>query len=241
MSGHSKWKTIKNRKAAQDNKRGQVFTKIARQITVAAKEGGADPDSNVKLRIAIDNAKAVNMPNDNVERAISKGIGGLDGNNYEEIVYEGYGPNGVAILLEALTDNRNRTASELRHSFSKNGGNLGESGCVAWIFEKKGLLVVDKEIVNEEELMLAAIEAGAEDVEIEDEVFKVLTDPSSFLVVKKSLTDSGISFLATEVTMIPQNTVTVTSMESNRLEKLVDILEELDDIQAVYCNFEVSE
>ncbi len=241
MSGHSKWKTIKNRKAAQDNKRGQVFTKIARQITVAAKEGGADPDSNVKLRIAIDNAKAVNMPNDNVERAISKGIGGLDGNNYEEIVYEGYGPNGVAILLEALTDNRNRTASELRHSFSKNGGNLGESGCVAWIFEKKGLLVVDKEIVNEEELMLAAIEAGAEDVEIEDEVFKVLTDPSSFLVVKKSLTDSGISFLATEVTMIPQNTVTVTPMESNRLEKLVDILEELDDIQAVYCNFEVSE
>ncbi len=240
MAGHSKWANIKHKKAAQDAKRGQIFTKLARQLTVAAKEGGADPESNFKLRLAVDNARAVNMPNDNIERAIGKGIGGLDGDNYEEIIYEGYGPYGVAILIEVLTDNRNRTVSELRHGFSKNGGNLGESGCVAWMFEKKGLLVIDKDTVtDEDEFMLTALEAGAEDIESDEDVFKVLTDQLEFATVRQNLAEAGFSFLGAEVSMIPENSITVSSQESTGLERLIDALEELDDVQEVYSNYDV--
>lgn len=237
MAGHSKWANIKHKKAKEDAKRGQVFTKAARQITVAAKEGGSDPETNFKLRLAIDNARSVNMPNDNIDRAISRGAGGLDGDNYEEIVYEGYGPKGVAMLIDALTDNRNRTASELRHCFSKWGGNLGESGCVAWMFEKKGLLILDREGLDEDALMLAALEAGAEDVESEGDVLKVITEPGEFSDVRTQLKQAGYAFLASEITMLPSSTVSVEDDDLAGIERLIESLEELDDVQQVYANY----
>ncbi|MDI9420263.1 MAG: YebC/PmpR family DNA-binding transcriptional regulator [Firmicutes bacterium] len=242
MAGHSKWANIKHKKAAQDAKRGQVFTKIARQITVAVKEGGPDPETNFKLRLAVEKARSVNMPNDNIERAVNRGIGGLDGNNYEEIVYEGYGPNGVAILMDVLTDNRNRTASEVRHRLSKFGGNLGESGCVAWMFDKKGLVVIEKQDqIDEDELMMAALEAGAEDVQTDVDVYKVLTAPGDFTQVRAALTDAGYEFLVAEVSMIPQNSIMVSSEESEKIERLIEALEELDDVQQVYTNYEIED
>ena len=242
MAGHSKWANIKHKKAAQDAKRGQVFTKIARQITVAVKEGGPDPETNFKLRLAVEKARSVNMPNDNIERAVNRGIGGLDGNNYEEIVYEGYGPNGVAILMDVLTDNRNRTASEVRHRLSKFGGNLGESGCVAWMFDKKGLVVIEKQDqIDEDELMRAALEAGAEDVQTDVDVYKVLTAPGDFTQVRAALTDAGYEFLVAEVSMIPQNSIMVSSEESEKIERLIEALEELDDVQQVYTNYEIED
>ena len=242
MAGHSKWANIKHKKAAQDAKRGQVFTKLARQITVAVKEGGADPETNFKLRLAIEKARGVNMPNDNIERAISRGIGGLDGDNYEEIVYEGYGPNGVAILMDVLTDNRNRTASEVRHRLSKYGGNLGQTGCVAWMFDKKGLLVIEKQDqIDEDELMMVALEAGAEDVQTEVDVYKVLTGPGDFTEVKNAFADAGFEFLVAEVSMIPQNSVMVSSEDSEKIERLIEALEELDDVQQVYTNYEIED
>ncbi len=237
MAGHSKWANIKHKKAKEDAKRGQMFTKIARQIMVAAKEGGSDPETNFRLRLAMDNAKSVNMPNDNIERAISRGAGDLGGENYEEIVYEGYGPNGVAILMDALTDNRNRTASELRHCFSKLGGNLGESGCVAWMFDKKGLLVLEREDIDEDELMLAALEAGAADVESEGDVMKVITEPTDFSDVRSKLEKEGFSFLASEITMLPKNTVAVDDDDLAVIERLIESLEDLDDVQQVYANY----
>lgn len=239
MAGHSKWANIKHKKAKEDARRGQIFTKIARQIAVAAKEGGPDPETNFKLRLAIDNARSVNMPNDNIERAVQRGVGGQDGDNYEEVVYEGYGPNGVAFLVEVLTDNRNRTVGELRYSFSKHGGNLGESGCVAWMFNKKGLLVLDKEEIEEDELMLEALEAGAEDVQVDGEVIKIITNPEDFQSVKNSLDDQGYKFLGAEVSHIPENTVVVSGVDADRIEKLVDVLEDLDDVQEVYTNHEI--
>ena len=242
MAGHSKWANIKHRKAAQDAKRGQMFTKLARQITVAVKEGGPDPEMNFRLRLAIDKARSVNMPNDNIERAIARGVGGQDGDNYEEIVYEGYGPNGVAIMMDVLTDNRNRTAGDVRHVLSKYGGNLGESGCVAWMFNKKGLIVIEKnESIDEDELMMAAIEAGAEDIEAETDVFKIETDPSSFSEVKEALAEAGYEFLVAEVSMVPQNSVPISEEESDKIEKLIEALEELDDVQQVYTNYEITD
>ncbi len=240
MAGHSKWANIKHKKAKEDAKRGQVFTKVARQITIAVKESGADPESNLKLRLAIEKARAVNMPNDNIERAINRGIGGLDGANYEEITYEGYGPNGVAILLDVLTDNRNRAASEIRHCFSKHGGNLGESGCVAWMFEKKGLIVIDDEGIDHDEIFMVAVEAGAEDVEFEDGIIKVITEPSNFSDVKKQL-EEQYELMGSELSMIPKNTVEVSKESGETIEKLISALEDLDDVQEVYANYDIVE
>ncbi len=240
MAGHSKWANIKHKKMREDAKRGAVFTKLARQITVAAKEGGPDPETNFKLRLAIDKAKAENVPNDNIERAIARGVGDAGGESYEEVVYEGYGPSGVAILLHSLTDNRNRTAGEIRHRFSKYGGNLGEAGCVSWMFSKKGLLVVDADGTDEDEMMLEALEAGAEDIVQDDGVYKIFTDPSYFQAVKQAL-DQSFVFLAAEIAMIPQNTVVVSGQEQELLEKLVDGLEDLDDVQEVYTNHDLAE
>lgn len=239
MAGHSKWANIKHKKTKEDAKRGQIFTKIARKITVAVKEGGADPDANVRLRLAMDEARVVNMPNDNIERAIARGVGGLDGASYAEVFYEGYGPNGVAIMLHTLTDNRNRTAGELRHRFSKYGGNLGESGCVAWMFERRGLLVVERSEVDEDEIMLLAIEAGAADVLTDGDVIEIHTDPGDFLTVKGDLEEQGLHFLGAEISFIPQNTVGITEHAAETVEKLIEMLEDLDEVQEVYSNYEV--
>ena len=243
MAGHSKWSNIKHRKGKEDARRGQLFTKLARQITIAAREGGGDPQSNSRLRLAIDRARGSNMPNDNIERAIKRGTGELEGDRLEEVVYEGYGPAGMAILLEALTDNRNRTASDLRHLFSKHGGNLGESGCVSWMFEKKGRLVINKEAnpVDEEALMLEAIESGAEDIEVEENYVEIITAPGDFQTVKESLEASGYVFEEAEVTMIPTNTVEIPPDKTEQALKLLEALEELDDIQQVYANGDFDE
>lgn len=240
MAGHSKWANIKHKKAKEDAKRGQVFTKLARKITVAAKEGGPDPDSNVRLRLAIDEARSFNMPNDNIERAIQRAVGGLEGVSYSEVLYEGYGPNGVAIMLHALTDNRNRTASEVRHRFSKYGGNLGESGCVSWMFNRRGLLVIERgENVDEDDVMMLALEAGAEDVVVEGDVIEIHTDPSDFIRIKEDLEGQGLNFIGAEISYIPQNTVQVNQEQAEKVEKLIEVLEELDEVQEVYANYEV--
>lgn len=241
VAGHSKWANIRHKKSKEDAKRGQMFTKLARQITVAVKEGGPDPESNFRLRLAIENARSVNMPNDNIERAIQRGIGGLDGDNFEEVIYEGYGPNGVAIMLAALTDNRNRTAGELRHRFSKYGGNLGESGCVAWMFDRKGLLVLEREGLDEDEVMLQALEAGADDVIVNEDVFEITTDPQVFAQVKQDLEAGGMKFIGAELSWIPKNHVAITPEQEATIEKLIDALEELDEVQEVYTNYEVQE
>jgi YebC/PmpR family DNA-binding regulatory protein len=239
MAGHSKWANIKHKKSKEDAKRGQIFTKIGRKISVAAKEGGPDPEANVKLRLAIDEARAVNMPNDNIERAIARAVGGLEGASYSEVLYEGYGPGGVAIMLDTLTDNRNRTAGEVRHRFSKYGGNLGESGCVAWMFERRGVLVVERGEVDEDEVMLLALDAGAVDVVTEGDVIEIHTEPSDFLTVKGELEGQGLAFLGAEISFIPQNTVAITEDKVESVEKLIEILEELDEVQEVYSNYEV--
>ena len=240
MAGHSKWANIKHKKAKEDAKRGQVFTKLARKITVAAKEGGPDPDSNVRLRLAVDEARSFNMPNDNIERAIQRAVGGLEGVSCSEVLYEGYGPNGVAIMLHALTDNRNRTASEVRHRFSKYGGNLGESGCVAWMFNRRGLLVIERgENVDEDDVMMLALEAGAEDVVVEGDVIEIHTDPSDFIRMKEDLEGQGLNFIGAEISYIPQNTVQVNQEQAEKVEKLIEVLEELDEVQEVYANYEV--
>ncbi len=240
MAGHSKWANIKHRKGAQDAKRGKIFSKLIKEITVAAKMGGADVDGNPRLRAAIAAAKGENMPKDNIERAIKKGSGDMDGVNYEEIVYEGYGPGGVAVLVECMTDNRNRTAGEVRHSFSKSGGNLGENGCVGWMFDKKGSLLIDKEGVDEDKLMDLAIEAGAEDVEDDGNVFQVLTAPDDFLAVREALEAEGLAFIEASVSMIPKNEVEVDDAKTaTSLMKLLDNLEDNDDVQHVHANFDI--
>ncbi|NLL43666.1 MAG: YebC/PmpR family DNA-binding transcriptional regulator [Firmicutes bacterium] len=239
MAGHSKWANIKHKKAKEDAKRGQIFTKAGRKITVAAKEGGPDPEMNVRLRLAIEEARAVNMPNDNIERAIARAVGGLEGATYSEVFYEGYGPGGVAIMLDTLTDNRNRTAGEVRHRFSKYGGNLGESGCVAWMFERRGLLVVEREGADEDEVMLLALEAGAVDVVTEGDVIEIHTDPSDFIAVKENLEEQGLKFLGAEISFIPQNTVAISEDQVETVEKLIELLEELDEVQEVYSNYVV--
>ncbi|WP_352419897.1 YebC/PmpR family DNA-binding transcriptional regulator [Proteiniborus sp.] len=243
MSGHSKWSTIKHKKGKADAQRGKLFTKLARYITVAVKEGGPDPEYNNNLKNAIEKAKEENMPNDNIERAIKKGSGDLDGANFEEITYEGYGPGGVAVFVECLTDNRNRTASDVRHAFDKFGGNLGSTGCVSWMFDRKGLLIVnrDKE-VDEDELMLKAIDAGADDFSAEDEYFEIITAPESYEQVKESLKEEGYNFSTSEVTYLPQNeTKLEEEKDIKNMVKLIDALEDSDDVQEVFHNWDMPE
>jgi len=239
MSGHNKWSTIKHKKGAADAKRGKVFTKIIKEISVAAKLGGADPAANPRLRTAIDKAKAENMPKDNIERAIKKGAGGMEGVTYEEIIYEGYGPGGAAVLVEVMTDNRNRSVSDIRSIFTKSNGNMGEAGCVAWIFSKKGLITLEKGI-DFEQLFEAAIEVGAEDVSEEDEQFEVTSDPGNFIEVREALAAKGFKFISAEVTMIPQTMVPLEGKQAESMLKLMDKLEDNDDVQNVYANFDIS-
>ncbi len=243
MAGHSKWANIQHRKNRQDAKRGQIFTKLGRAISVAAKEGGDDPETNSALRDAITKAKAQNMPNDTIERAIKRGSGELGGTDYQNVTYEGYGPNGVAVIIEALTENRNRTAGEIRYAFDKNGGNLGTSGCVSFLFEKRGQIMIEKtDEIDDEQIMMIAIEAGAEDVEIEEEGYEILTLPEDFGRVLEVVQDSGLKPLAAEVAMIPSTVVTLTDEEDIRLmNRLIDTLEDNDDIQNVYNNWDISD
>lgn len=241
MSGHSKWSTIKRKKGATDAKRGKIFTKLIKEITIAARMGGGDPNANPRLRTAIAAAKTENMPKDNIERAIKKGTGALEGVSYEEVYYEGYGPGGAAVLVESLTDNKNRTVADVRHIFSKSGGGLGEAGCVAWMFEKKGLFVFQKEDVDEETLMEAVLEAGGEDIRDEESTFEVVTAPEDFEAVKKALDDANLQHVLAEVTMVPKTTVELEDKEAEQMLRLMESLEDSDDVQKVYSNFDISE
>ncbi|MGI8468300.1 MAG: YebC/PmpR family DNA-binding transcriptional regulator [Pyrinomonadaceae bacterium] len=242
MSGHSKWHTIKHKKGALDAKRGKVFTKLIKEITVAARTGGSgDVEANARLRKAVNDAKAQNMPNDTIDRAIKRGTGELEGVNYEEITYEGYGIGGVAVLVETMTDNRNRTVAELRHLFSKNGGNLGESGSVAWMFDKKGLIAVDKEAKSEDELFEIAIEAGADDVQDEGDILEIYTAPENFDAVLEAVTKAGIEPQASEVSMIPQNYIKLEGNDARQMLKLYEALDDHDDVQKVSANFDIDE
>ena len=242
MSGHSKWSTIKRKKGANDAKRGKIFTRLIKEITVAARAGGGDPEGNPRLRSAIVTAKTENMPKDNIARAIKKGTGEIAGEVDDEILYEGYGPGGVAVLVECMTDNRNRTVADVRHYFTKSNGNLGESGCVAWMFEKKGLILVDKETVSEEELMDQALEAGAEDMVEEGDEFQIFSAPEELDDVRNALEEAGVTFLDASVSMIPKNTVDVTDEKVARaLLKLLENLEEHDDVQNVHANFDIDD
>lgn len=239
MSGHNKWSTIKHKKGAADAKRGKIFTKLIKEISVAAKLGGGDPAANPRLRTAVDKAKAENMPKDNIERAIKKGTGGMEGVVYEEIVYEGYGPGGVAVLVEVMTDNRNRSVSEVRSIFTKCNGNMGEAGCVAWMFDKKGLLIFDKS-ADFDALFEAALEAGADDVAEEDEQYEVTTEPGAFMEVRDTLEAKGFKYQSAEVTMIPQTLVALEGKQAESMLKMMDRLEDCDDVQNVYANFDIS-
>jgi YebC/PmpR family DNA-binding regulatory protein len=241
MSGHSKWSSIKHKKGAADAKRGKVFSRLIKEITVAARMGGGDPDGNPRLRTAIAAGKAENMPKDNIERAIKKGTGELEGVAYEETDYEGYGPGGVAVLVDCLTDNKNRAVADIKHLFERNGGNLGEPGCVAWLFEKKGLIVFEKGNVEEEQLLDLALESGAEDVKEEEAEFEVITDISDFEAVKKAIDDAGLSYTFAEITMIPKNTVKLEGKKAQQMLNLMQSLEDNDDVSHVYANFDISD
>ncbi|HYR10360.1 MAG TPA: YebC/PmpR family DNA-binding transcriptional regulator [Longimicrobium sp.] len=239
MAGHSKWKQIKHKKALTDNRRAATWTKKIREITVAAKEGGGDPAGNPRLRLAIDNAKAVNMPNENIDRAIKKGTGELEGVNYEEITYEAYGPAGVAIMIESLTDNGNRTVADIRRWLSRNGGNLGTTGSVAWMFDRRGQITIDGERFDEDTVMEAALEAGALDVESEEGTHTVYTEVADFHAVQDALRAAGIEWEEAELAMIPKTEVRVEGPDAEQLVKLLELLEELDDVQQVYTNADV--
>ena len=241
MSGHSKWSTIKRKKGAADAKRGKAFSRLIKEITIAARMGGGDPDGNPRLRTAIATAKAENMPKDNIERAIKKGTGEGGGAALEEIGYEGYGPGGVAVLVETLTDNRNRTTGEVRHAFAKFNGNLGENGCVGCIFENKGLIVFEKDSVAEDKLFDVVLEAGADDIKEEESTFEVVTAPPAFDGVKEALDNEGMEYILAEVTMIPQNTTKLEGKEAETMIRLMDALEDLDDVQKVHANFDIAE
>lgn len=242
MSGHSKWHTIKHKKGATDAKRGKIFTKLIKEITVAARTGGSgDVDSNARLRKAVTDAKGQNMPNDTIDRAIKRGTGELEGAQYDEVLYEGYGPNGVAVMVEAMTDNRNRTVAEIRHIFSKNGGNMGESGSVGWMFDKKGYIVVDKAAKSEDELFEIAIEAGADDMQDEGDVFEIYTTPDAFEAVSDAVKNAGIEPQAAEISMIPQNYIALTGQDAKTMLKLYDALDDNEDVQKVYANFDIDE
>ncbi len=243
MSGHSKWHNIQAKKGKADAARGAIFTKIGREIAIAVRAGGANPDSNNKLRDVIAKAKANNMPNDNIRRSIQKASGELSNVVYEEITYEGYAPGGVAVIVTTITDNRNRTASDVRHCFAKNGGNLGTTGSVSFMFDEKGVIVIERTPgMDEEEMMMMALDAGAEDMKAEDDVFEITTAPADFSAVREALEAQGLTFLSAEVDMIPQNTVAVTDPDTLKaIQKLLEMLEENDDVQNVYHNAELPE
>lgn len=242
MSGHSKWSTIKRKKGANDAKRGKIFTKLIKEITIAARMGGGDIDGNPRLRSAVTAAKGENMPKENIDRAIKKGTGDLGGAIYEEILYEGYGPGGVAVLVETMTDNKNRTVADIRHFFAKSGGNLGESGCVAWMFDKKGTLSVDKDGVAEDELMDLALEAGAEDVVEEEDSFQIITAPEAFNDVVDQLEKGNVKFSEATLSMVPKNSIEVTEEKAARsLLRLLENLEDHDDVQKVHANFDIAD
>ena len=244
MSGHSKWANIKNKKEKTDAQRGKIFTKIGREIAIAVKEGGGpDPANNSKLRDVIAKAKAANMPNDNISRSIKKAAGEGSSINYEEVTYEGYGPGNMAVIVQCLTDNRNRIAAEMRHIFDKSGGNLGASGCVGWMFDKKGLIVIERDInMDEDEIMMSALDAGAEDFVAQDDAFEVYTSPADFSVVREALEAAGYNFLSAEVSMIPQNSVNVEDAETvEKIGRFLDMLDENDDVQEVYHNANLPE
>lgn len=238
MSGHSKWANIKHKKGKMDAVRGKVTTKISREITIAVRMGGADPTGNMRLKLALQKARENNIPKENIQRAIQKGSGALEGSNYEEISYEGYGPGGVAIMVEAMTDNRNRTAADVRHLFSKYGGNLGESGCVNWMFKQKGIFVVEQDGIDEEELMLMALDAGAEDFEAADDQFEITTHPDDFEKVQEALENNNIETVVARITMVPETTTSLADDEAAKMMKLLEALEDHDDIQEVYTNFD---
>jgi YebC/PmpR family DNA-binding regulatory protein len=241
MSGHSKWANIKFRKERQDAKKGKIFTKIIKEITIAARSGGGDPETNPRLRAAMQNAKSNNMPTKNIENAILKGTGELPGVVYEEVTYEGYGPGGVAIYIECTTDNKNRTVSEIRHLLSKYGGNLGESGCVAWMFEKRGLITVPKRNYSEEELMLTAIDAGAEDFKVEEDSYEIYTADEELGSVNERLEARGIAIGSSDLTFVPQTTVRLEGKLAEQMLRLMDALDENDDVEGVYANFDIDE
>ncbi len=239
MSGHSKWSTIKHKKAAKDAKRGKLFTKLIKEITVAARVGGGDINANPRLRTAVLTARASSMPGENIDRAIKKGTGELEGVHYEEIQYEGYGPGGAAILAQVLTDNKNRTVSEIRRLFTKHGGNMGEAGCVAWMFDKKGLITVEKSQVDEDRLMGVVLDAGAEDVRDEEDIFEVVTSTDDFEKVKDRLEQEKIAIASAQITMVPKNTVDVDEKNIEQILKLTEELEDHDDVQSVAANFNI--
>jgi YebC/PmpR family DNA-binding regulatory protein len=239
MSGHSKWSSIKHKKAAKDAKKGKLFTKLIKEITVAARMGGGDISANPRLRTAVATAKAQSMPNDNIERAIKKGTGELEGVSYEEIQYEGYGPGGAAILAQVLTDNKNRTVSEIRRLFSKHGGNLGETGSVSWMFDKRGLITVEKSQIDEDRLMGFVLDAGGEDVKVEGEIFEILTQPEDFDKVKEKLEREKVQLASAQITMVPKSTVNVDAKHVEQILKLTEELEDHDDVQSVSANFNI--
>jgi YebC/PmpR family DNA-binding regulatory protein len=239
MSGHSKWASIKHKKAVVDQRRGQHFTKLSRAITIAAREGGGDVDGNSSLALAVQKARDASMPKDNIERAIAKGTGeGVDADQIETVLYEGYGPGGVALLIEALTDNRNRTGADVRHAFNKHGGNLGEPGSVGYLFDKKGVIVVDASRYDEDDLLIA-VDAGAEDISLDDDVYEIVAEPADLVAVRNALTEAGIALESADVTYRPKSRVPVGEAEASRLLKLIDMLEESDDVGEVYANFDV--
>ncbi|MEG6565371.1 YebC/PmpR family DNA-binding transcriptional regulator [Thermoanaerobacterium saccharolyticum] len=241
MSGHSKWANIKHKKEKMDAQKGKIFTKLTKDIIMAAKEGG-DPETNSKLRDAIEKAKANNLPNENIQRAIKKGTGELSGGNLEEVVYEGYGPAGSAIIVEALTDNKNRTAGDIRHIFDRSGGSLGSTGCVAWMFDKKGLITIEKnENIDEDELAMVAIDAGADDFSSDGDEYEILTNPTNFQAVKDAINKAGYVMSSAEITMIPQNRVKLSDSDYEKFEKFIEKLEENDDVQEVYHNVDMSD
>ncbi|MCF8008271.1 MAG: YebC/PmpR family DNA-binding transcriptional regulator [Halanaerobiales bacterium] len=241
MAGHSKWANIKHRKQKQDKKRGKLFSKLSKKIAVAAREGGGDPEMNADLAFAIDKAKDNDMPKDNIERAIKRGTGDLEGVEYKQFNYEGYGPGGVALYLDIMSDNRNRTASEIRHILSEHEGNLGEAGCVAWMFERKGQIIIDMEStdLNQEEVMMEAIESGAEDIDTEDNFVTVYTKTNAFQDVKKTLKEKGFEFVESDLAMVPNNTIKLNKSNAKKMLRLMDELEDHDDIQEVYSNFDI--
>jgi YebC/PmpR family DNA-binding regulatory protein len=241
MSGHSKWHSIKHKKAATDSKRGRLFTRLIKEMTAAARMGGGDPDANPRLRLAIATAKAGNMPAENIKRAVMRGTGELPGVSYEDVNYEGYGPGGVAVFIQALTDNRNRTVAELRHIFSKNGGNLGETGCVGWMFDRKGYFVIEKSATDEEKLFEAALSAGADDMREDGDNFEILTSPENFEAVRTALESDNIPTIAGEVSMMPQNYVKLEGKSAQTMLKLMEALEDHEDIQNVWSNFDIDE
>jgi|CZCA01.1.fsa_nt_gi YebC/PmpR family DNA-binding regulatory protein len=241
MSGHSKWANIKHKKAKADAQRGAAFTKASRELHVAVKQGGPDPEANFRLKMAIQAARAVNMPNDTIQRAIKRAAGDGDGESYEEIVYEGYGPGGVALVVEAMTDNRNRTASDVRHIFSRHGGNLGETGCVNWMFDRKGSITVDTESFagDEDEMMMIALDAGAEDLKAYDDYYEIITSPEDLDAVRKAMESAGVEYSGARIIRVPQNVMVLGTKEAGPAMRLVDALDEHDDVQHVYTNFDI--